>query len=54
MPKTIDVKSIIKGWKQSLLVTTRAGKKVMQFIQEGRYVAVVADEKVILYGKSTA
>ena len=29
----------------------RAGKKVMQFIQGGRYVAVVADEKVILYGK---
>jgi hypothetical protein len=29
----------------------RAGKKVMQFIQDGRYVAVVADGKVILYGK---
>ena len=28
----------------------RAGKKVMQFIQEGRYVAVVVDGKVILYG----
>jgi hypothetical protein len=29
----------------------RSGKKVMQFIQDGRYVAVVADGKVILYGK---
>lgn len=29
----------------------RAGKKVMQFIQDGRYVAVVADGKVISYGK---
>lgn len=28
----------------------RAGKKVMQFIQDGRYIAVVADGKVILYG----
>jgi hypothetical protein len=32
----------------------RAGKKVMQFIQDGRYVAVVADGKVTLYGKRTA
>jgi hypothetical protein len=29
----------------------RAGKRVMQFIQDGRYVAVVADGKVTLYGK---
>jgi hypothetical protein len=29
----------------------RSGKKVMQFIQDGRYVAVVADGKVTLYGK---
>jgi hypothetical protein len=29
----------------------RAGKKVMQFIQDGRYIAVVADGKVTLYGK---
>jgi hypothetical protein len=29
----------------------RSGKKVMQFIQERRYVAVVADGKVILYGE---
>jgi hypothetical protein len=32
----------------------RAGKKVMQFIQDGRYIAVVADGKVILYGKRRA
>ncbi|HXN28985.1 MAG TPA: hypothetical protein VN902_17785 [Candidatus Acidoferrales bacterium] len=32
----------------------RAGKKVMQFIQDGRYIAVVADGKVIMYGKSRA
>lgn len=32
----------------------RAGKKVMQFIQDGRYIAVVADGKVILYGKRSA
>src|SRR5580700_9545188 len=31
----------------------RAGKEVMQFIQDGRYVAVVADGKVIMYGKRT-
>jgi hypothetical protein len=28
----------------------RSGKKVMQFIQDGRYVAVVADGKATLYG----
>jgi hypothetical protein len=32
----------------------RAGKKVMQFLQDHRYVAVVADGKVIMYGKSRA
>ncbi|MGC1257697.1 MAG: hypothetical protein WA867_19205, partial [Candidatus Acidiferrales bacterium] len=32
----------------------RAGKKVMQFIQGGRYVSAVADGKVILYGKRGA
>ena len=32
----------------------RSGKKVMQFIQDGRYVAVVADGKVILYGRAKA
>ena len=31
----------------------RAGKKVMQFIQDGRYVAVAAGWKVMLYGKRT-
>jgi hypothetical protein len=31
----------------------RFGKKVMQFIQDGRYVAVVAGGKVSLYGKRT-
>jgi hypothetical protein len=29
----------------------RSGKKVMQFIQAGRYVAVIANGKVTLYGK---
>src|ERR1700675_2309221 len=29
----------------------RSGKKVMQFIQDGQYVAVVAEGKVTLYGK---
>ena len=29
----------------------RAGKTVMQFIQDGKYIAVVADGKVTLYGK---
>jgi hypothetical protein len=28
----------------------RSGKKVMQFLSEGRYVANVADGKVTLYG----
>jgi len=32
----------------------RSGKKVVQFIQDGRYVAVVADGKVTMYGKRTA
>jgi hypothetical protein len=32
----------------------RAGKKVMQFIQDGRYVAVVAAGKVTTYGKRNA
>ena len=29
----------------------RAGKKVMQFLEAGRYVAVVVNGKVIFYGK---
>jgi hypothetical protein len=32
----------------------RAGKKVMQFMQDNRYFAVVADGKCILYGSGTA
>jgi hypothetical protein len=32
----------------------RSGKKVMQFIRDGRYVAVVADGKLTLYAKRTA
>ena len=32
----------------------RSGKKVMQFIQDGRYVDVVADGKVTLYDRRTA
>jgi hypothetical protein len=32
----------------------RAGKKVMQFIQDGSYIAVVADGKVMMYGKRKA
>jgi len=32
----------------------RSGKKVMQFIQDGKYVAAVADGKVTMYGKSRA
>ncbi len=31
----------------------RAGKKVMQFLSEGRYLANVVDGKVTLYGKGT-
>jgi hypothetical protein len=30
-----------------------AGKKVMQFLTEGRYVANVADGKVTVYGRGT-
>ena len=29
----------------------RSGKKVMQFLQRGRYVANVVDEKVTIYGR---
>jgi hypothetical protein len=32
----------------------RSGIQVMQFIQEGRYIAVVAAGKVTMYGKRTA
>jgi hypothetical protein len=37
--------------KSRWAMMARAGKKVMQFIQDRRYVAVVADGKVILYGE---
>jgi hypothetical protein len=37
-------------WAQEV----RAGKKVMQFIQDGRYIAVVADGKVTLYGRRSS
>jgi hypothetical protein len=36
--------------KSRWAVLTRAGKKVMQFLSEGRYVAVVVDGKVTFYG----
>lgn len=32
----------------------RAGKNVMQFLANGRYVAVVADGKITLYGPKSA
>jgi hypothetical protein len=32
----------------------RSGKKVMQFLQNGRYIANVVDAKVTLYGKRDA
>jgi hypothetical protein len=32
----------------------RSGKRVMQFLDGGRYVGVVADGKLILYGKTKA
>ena len=35
--------------KSSWAVLARKGKKVMQFLSEGRYVAVVVDGKVTLY-----
>jgi hypothetical protein len=37
--------------KSRWALMARSGKKVMQFIQDRQYVAVVADGKVILYGK---
>jgi len=35
------------GWAQM----ARAGRKVMQFLSEGRYIANVVDGKVTLYGR---
>jgi hypothetical protein len=46
----------IRGLEQNLETKTRwgqmarSGKKVMQFLSEGRYLANVADGKVTLYG----
>jgi len=37
--------------KSRWALMARSGKKVMQFIQDRQYIAVVADGKVILYGK---
>ncbi len=37
--------------KSRWALMARSGKKVMQFIQDRRYVAVVVDGKLILYGK---
>jgi hypothetical protein len=37
--------------KSRWALMARSSKKVMQFIQDRGYVAVVADGKVILYGK---
>jgi hypothetical protein len=56
---TVDGNSII-GIEQNpktpsrWAALARSGKKVMQFIQDGKYVAVVADGKVTLYGKRGA
>jgi len=50
----------IKGIEQNPKTKSRsaamalARKKIMQFIQNGRYIAVVADGKLIMYGKSRA
>ena len=37
--------------KSQWAVLARSGKKVMQFLSEGRYVANVVDGKVTLYGR---
>jgi hypothetical protein len=56
---TVDGNSIIgieqnPKTKSRWAAMARSGKKVMQFIQDGAYVAVVADGKVTLYGKHGA
>jgi hypothetical protein len=38
--------------KSRWAVLAKSGKKVMQFLSEGRYVANVADGKLTLYGSS--
>jgi hypothetical protein len=40
--------------KSRWAVLACSGKKVMQFLSEGRYVAVVVDGKVTLYGGGTS
>jgi hypothetical protein len=40
------------GTKSRWAQLARSGKKVMQFLREGRYVANVVDGKVTLYGRS--
>jgi len=39
--------------KSRWAVLARSGKKVMQFLSEGRYVANVVDGKVTSYGRGT-
>lgn len=39
------------GTKSRWARMARSGRKVMQFLSEGRYVANVADGKVTLYGR---
>jgi precorrin-3B methylase len=53
---TLNDKTIIgieqnPGTKSRWAKEARAGKMVMQFIQDGRYVAVVSAGKVTMYGK---
>ncbi len=49
--------TLVEVWRQVLIENTRAvelggsGKRVMQFLREGRYVAVVVAGKVNLYGR---
>jgi hypothetical protein len=40
--------------KSKWAAMARSGKHVMQFLKDHRYVAVVADGKVFMYGKSRA
>jgi hypothetical protein len=56
---TVDGNSIIgieqnPKTKSRWAAMARAGKKVMQFIQGGRYVAVVAGGKAMMYGKRSS
>jgi hypothetical protein len=56
---TVDGNSIIgieqnPKTKSRWAAIARSGKKVMQFLQDHRYIAVVADGKVTLYSKRSA